>query len=504
MSRTKAFALNTISTALLQIVTAIVGFILPRVMLKVYGSEINGLVSSILQFISYFNLLEAGLSGATTFALYKPIADKDHDKMDAILSTAKSFFSKIGGGFFLLLLLLAFIYPYFVESESLVANEISALVLALGLKGVLEFFVMAKYRVLLTADQKVSVVSIISSITIVLNTVIVVVLALQKLPVYVTYFAAVTSILLRSLILTLYVKRNYPYISFKKPSNKDLMHQRWDVLYLQVLGLIQQGIPIVVLTVFASLETVSVYAVYNMVILGLYSLLSIFTRGLGASFGDVIAKNEIQTLQKTASEFEVLYNLVLTWASISLVLLLKPFIAVYTHGVEDTNYDQPLFAMLLSANFALNLVKTPQGMLVMSAGLYKETRIQTTIQGLIALIGCFVGGYFWGLVGVVSGLILSNIYRIIDLNVFIPRNVTKLPIHKSFFRLIRLVVLLLVAIQLASVYSFEPTSITDWLIKAAVITIIVGIITVFSSYLFEKETILSISRRLKKLLKGKL
>ena len=53
-------------------------FIIPCIMLKYYGSEINGLVSSINQFIVYFNLVEAGLSGAAIYVLYKPLAGKNH------------------------------------------------------------------------------------------------------------------------------------------------------------------------------------------------------------------------------------------------------------------------------------------------------------------------------------------------------------------------------------------------------------------------------------------
>ena len=69
MTRTKKFIYNTIATALLQIVNMAVGFILPKIMLVYYGSEINGLVSSITQFITYFSLVEAGLSSAAIYAL---------------------------------------------------------------------------------------------------------------------------------------------------------------------------------------------------------------------------------------------------------------------------------------------------------------------------------------------------------------------------------------------------------------------------------------------------
>ena len=66
-SRTNQFLKNIIGSAVLQIVTIIVGFVSPKMMLTAFGSEINGLTSSINQFISYLALVEAGLSTATIF-----------------------------------------------------------------------------------------------------------------------------------------------------------------------------------------------------------------------------------------------------------------------------------------------------------------------------------------------------------------------------------------------------------------------------------------------------
>jgi len=59
MNRTQKFALNSLITALSQIVVMIVGFITPRIMISTYGSEINGLVSSLSQFISYLSIQES-------------------------------------------------------------------------------------------------------------------------------------------------------------------------------------------------------------------------------------------------------------------------------------------------------------------------------------------------------------------------------------------------------------------------------------------------------------
>ena len=66
--------------------------------------------------------------------------------------------------------------------------------------------------------------------------------------------------------------------------------------------------------------------------------------------------------------------------------MIMPFIRIYTAGVTDINYNEPLVGFLFVLNGLLYNLKTPQGMLVISAGMYKETRIQTTIQGAIVVI----------------------------------------------------------------------------------------------------------------------
>ena len=51
--RTKRVVLNLMSNVLLQVVAAVINFILPRLFMTTYGSATNGLVSSIKQFLSY-------------------------------------------------------------------------------------------------------------------------------------------------------------------------------------------------------------------------------------------------------------------------------------------------------------------------------------------------------------------------------------------------------------------------------------------------------------------
>ena len=108
-SRSKKFFYNTLFTALLQVVNVAAALIVPRLMLGFYGSEINGLVTSITQFINYFNLVEAGLSAAAIYALYKPLSDCDDARTSEIVSASRRFYTQAGWVFTALTVILAMI-----------------------------------------------------------------------------------------------------------------------------------------------------------------------------------------------------------------------------------------------------------------------------------------------------------------------------------------------------------------------------------------------------------
>ena len=498
MSRTKKFMYNTVTTALYQIILMIVGFITPKVFLNAYGSEINGLVTSINQFITYFNLVEAGLAGAAVYALYKPLAEQNYPKINAIVSAAKKFYLKAGYIFLGLIFAMALIYPIFVKTGLLSSFEVGLLVLVLGANGVIEFFTLSKYRVLFTASQKTYIISLSSIIYVILNTIIIVILANLGVNIVIVKAVAILAILIRSIILMTYVKRKYKYISYKEEPDYQSMDKRWSALFLQVLTAIQNGAPVVISTIFTSLKTVSVYSIYNMVMHGINGVLSIFTSGLSASFGDVIARKEMVTLQKSYREFEfAYYTLITVIYSVSMVMIL-PFVRIYTEGVTDTNYMLPEIAFLIVLNGLLYNIKTPQGMLVISAGLYKETRVRTLIQALIIVILGIILAPIFGLTGILIASCLSNIYRDIDLIFYIPKHVTKIPAKETIKRVcIMLLNTILIVVPCVILININASNYLQWAFYAVGVTLYAIIIVLINAILFDRVQLSSVLKRIK-------
>ena len=485
MSRTEKFFKNSITTALYQIVVMIAGFITPRIMLSYYGSEINGLVTSVSQFISYFNLVEAGLASAAAYALYKPLAEKDNGEISAIVSASRRFYNISGGLFFALTIILSLIYPIFVKPDALSPTLVALLVLVIGASGALEFLTMSRYRVLLSADQRTYILSLATIAAVVINTAVIAVLSSFGANIVLVRLVALSSVFLRSGILMLYVKKNYKSVDYyAKPNNKALS-KRWDALILQILGTIQVGAPVVIATACCSLELVSVYTVFYMVINGINGILSIFQSGLAAAFGEVIAKDEKETLKQSFTDFEYTYHILVSVIYSITGIMLISFVKIYTAGINDANYNVPIFGFLFVLSGILYNIKTPQSMLINSAGLYKETRVQTIIQGAIMVVGGFTLAPFWGLEGIIIASCLSNLYRCIDLCFFIPKIVTGLPKSNSLISLlITTLTAVLLILSFGKIFEIQAENYIEWVLWAvfAGVYSLVGTVLVFALY----------------------
>lgn len=484
--RTRKFIYSSLSTALYQIVIMFSGFVVPRFMLVAYGSELNGLVSSITQFINYFSLVEAGIAAAAVYSLYQPLAENNLERINGIVSAAKKYYYQAGFLFTALVCGMAIIYPYFKKVEGLSFELVMLLVVALGARTFFDFFTLAKYRVFLTASQRVYVVSMASVVYQIVYTAIIVVLSVARVNIVVVYVTAIIAVYLRTLILQIYVKSKFPHIVFNAVPEKNALVKRWDALYLQFLGAAQSGAPIIIATIFVTLSQVSVFSIYNMVASGINGVMSIFTSGLSASFGDVIARKEQEILERSYAQFMYAYAVINTFVYSVSALLIVEFVKLYTHGINDENYVKPMLAFFIVLNGFLYNLKTPQGMMVGSAGHYKETRVQSTIQALIIIVLGVILAAKYSLIGIMFASCLSNIYRDIDLAIYIPRKVTHTKISETAKNMGWSVVNFFIILFLGKIMPLSAETVGLWIVKACLECLVAIVVLLISSVLFYK------------------
>lgn len=500
MNRTQKFALNSLTAAIYQVVVMVAGFITPRLMIATYGSEMNGLVTSLNQIISYITLVEAGIGGAAIFSLYKPLADNNHAGVSGIVVSARKSYRQAGYIFSSGIFMLALIYALACRTETLTFAVIFPLAILLGVNGCVDFFFVSGYRVLLTADQKNYILSFVGIIQTVLRTLIIYVMAKGEINVVWLYALATIPVFIKCILIYAYSKRAYPYIDKKAPADISALNKRWDVIYQQILGTVQTGAPTVIASVVLDFLQVSVFSVYNMVVSGINGVLSIFISGLPAGFGELIARDEKENLKKTVAEFEVAYYYLLSVIYGVTMAMILPFISVYTDGLTDVNYYSPIVAFVIVLNGLLYNIKTPQSMLIISAGMYKETRWRVTIQGAIIIVMGVVLGIPYGLPGIILGSCLSNLYRTVDLLFFVPRRITHNSARESVFRMIRVILNIAIICVPCFAVKIDPAGYFEWAVYAVAFVAYAAVVVTVMTLIFDRKEFFALTRRFKNML----
>ena len=439
--RTKQAFKNASMSLVLQVVLALSGIIIPRFFIELYGSAVNGLVSSISQFISYMALVEAGIGAAGTVALYKPIADKNQGKINGIVSAARSFYLRSGMIFLALLVVLIIFYPFAVQNEIKNISFIRTMIFVLAINGIVDYFYLGKFRVLLMADQKGYIISLAQIIGTVLMTVVCIILMEVGASALMVKGTNAAIYIFRSLIIGVYVRKNYPNVNFKDKPLFSEFGQRWAALLHQIVGMIVNNTAIVLMTLMLSenaLAEISVFSVYNLVAYSLYSVMNSISAGLGSGFGEVISKGETEVLKRSFKSYEYAFFLMTFIVYASMAALLYPFIGLYSATFTDgVNYLRWSLVALFTLSGVLQCLRLPGLTLICAAGHYKETQTRAIAEAVINIIVSLVLIKPLGVVGVLIGMCTSYLYRTADVIIYSAKHFAKGTLKTSILRIIR-------------------------------------------------------------------
>ena len=204
--KSKITLINVITNLLLQFFTVISGFIIPKLILENFGSDVNGLISSITQFLSYISLLEGGVTGVIMTALYKPLIKNEKEKISSICNTSKSFFQKISLIFIAYTLILSIVYPIIFNTKfSFIYIMTITWILSLGL--LIQYMYSLSLKTLLNADKKIYIVSLTQIAIITLNVLITIIVVKVFPNIHLLKIISNLLFLIQPIIYSHYVKK---------------------------------------------------------------------------------------------------------------------------------------------------------------------------------------------------------------------------------------------------------------------------------------------------------
>lgn len=477
MNRKRKLFFNTISSLIYQVTAIVCGFILPHFFLQYFGSAVNGLVSSITQFLGFISLADCGVGAVIQSSLYKPLADKDMDFVSKIVVSSERFFKKIAYLLLVYTAVLMIVYPWLtIESFDYIYTLV--LIFVMAISTFVQYYLGMTYKLLLTADQLGFIQYTIHTVSLMVNTISCIIL--MKLGATIQTVKLVTSLIFvcQPVLLSVIAKRKYElnhHITFTEEPIK----QKWNGLAQHIATVILGNTDTVVLTILSTLENVSVYAVYHLVVNGVKQLVLSLTNGMQAMFGNMLAKGETKKLNQTFEIFEWLFHSVITFVFTITAILIVPFVQVYTAKISDANYIVPTFAYLLTLAQATYCFRLPYNIMVLAAGHYKQTQWSAIIEAAINILLSVILVFKFGLVGVAIGTFVAMAYRTVYLALYLSKDI----LYRNILCFVKhiLIDMLCVVLIFAAVkaipdfYKMRSVSYISWIVLAVKVSLTAAI-----------------------------
>ena len=411
--RLKNSFFNSISNVLTLFTSTILSFILRTAFIKILGEQclgIDGLFTNILSFLS---LSELGISSVISFSLYKPLAERNKDKIDKLMSFYKNVYKKLAFlvlGFSLLLL------PAlkFIVKDYTVNYNIYFIYIFYVLDAVLSYFTSYK-TILIEADQKNY---LLTSIRIIFNFLtyglqFAFLMATKNL-----YFYLAIKLIFRQiekLVVNFYVSKKYPDVNFnckKKVDKEDLKTIKENVngiLFHKLGNYAVNGTDNILISSIVNISAAGLYTNY----LSLISIIKNFINGIitsaTSSFGNLSVTDTIETKYNIFNIMNLVGFFSAGLFSLGIFHLINHFITIWVGNSYTLNVFCVFF---ISLNFYLMVLLQPVDTVKNSTGLYFKDRYVPILQAVINLVLSFILGKIYGLVGILASTAISYLLTV--------------------------------------------------------------------------------------------
>ena len=397
-----------------QLIAIILGLIVPRFFIMSYGSDVNGLLSTITQIFTYMALLEAGIGQAAKNLLYKPFQEKNKDGVSEIASIAKSYFRRFtliyGVGVIAIALILPLVLKTNVDSVT-----IALIVLFEGMSGVISFYFIETPSIIIGVDGKNYVNNAINLLNKIVGYAVKIVMAALGLNIVLLQFVFFIVTIAKVFFYQIYFKKHYSWIKFKKTSKDIKLKDRNSYIIIEITSTVFNSTDMIILSVFVSTQLSSVYGIYNMVFSNLTLLLnSVYFSVvylLGYSYHD--SKEKYINLHDT---FNSVFLGTITILMMVCYFLTIPFVSLYTKGVTDTNYIDTSLPLLFCLVQMLSWSRFVGGNLIGVAGRVKKAVWVNVLEAVINLTCSVIFVQKFGIVGVLFATVIALLPKVIYCN----------------------------------------------------------------------------------------
>jgi len=178
----------------------------------------------------------------------------------------------------------------------------------------------------------------------------------------------------------------------------------------QISGMVFHNTDVILISVLCDFRAASIYAIYNIFFAQVQnfitSVVSSFTFALGQMF-----HIDRERFDRLFSAYETVYLMGTFLVYTLMGVFLLPLIRMYTSGINDAEYLNPMLLLLfVLMNLAAN-AKLPVSGVIEYAGEFESTRSYAIWEMVINLTVSVAAILCWGICGAILGTVAALVYR---------------------------------------------------------------------------------------------
>ena len=407
-SRTVNATRNAIFGVIYKVITILFPFLIRTVMIYILGSEYVGLNSLFTSILSFLSLAELGIGQALVYSMYKPIAEKENDKICALLNLYRKLYRLIGLIVLAVGLLLMPFLKYIVKSGTPADVNLYVLYGIYLVNLVASYWVYGYKQSLLVANQRSDIVS---KRSIVVQT-LMYVMQVCVLLIFKDYFLYIILLPIFTIITNLansvIVDRMYPEYKCYGKVEKDVENSiRKKVIALfgtKANSVIMHALDNIVISAFLGLVMVGDYGNYYYILNAIIGVMTIIYSSLTAGLGNSLV---VDSKEKVYQDFNLLSFLnawMVSWCSVCLLCLYQPFMKIWVGEKRMLDFT---IVILLVIYFFVYQIRRIVLTYKDAGGIWWEDRFRPYVMMLTNVVGNLILVQIIGLYGVILSTIIA-------------------------------------------------------------------------------------------------
>lgn len=411
-SRTVKSIKNSVVSLAFYIVNLIIGFVSRKIFLDYLGADVLGLNTTAQNLLQFLNLAELGIGGAVGYFLYKPLEKNDYNSVNEIVTLQGILYKRIaiiilGGS----LVLLPF-FPLIFHKIELPLWYAFASFGAFLFASLLGYFVNYRQIVLSSNQQNYKIQYSYQSVMILRSVVQIIVISNFADPFLWWIVTHVIFTLIGSISLHLVTMRTFPFLkdtgqnykelSLKYPQFATKIKQ---LFFHKIGGFVLTQTSGLIIYAYANLTLVAYYGNYMMIITGVTMLIYAMFNSVDAGIGNLVAEGNKGKILKVFREMFSL-RFALCMMICYLVFNLTPSFIQLWIGEQ---YQLPTSTLaIMTVILYINLFRYSTDSFIAAYGLFSDIG-SPLIEAILNLGLSILLGYYFGLNGILSGVVISLI-----------------------------------------------------------------------------------------------